>query len=293
MAASVAKFDVDSIDDSGEFQGGALGTPGGAGSVGTAGVAGSASSSMSTDGSSLGGQESTTGLAPGLNGTLEELVLDVARLPRLDELSPALPQQSAAATTLASAASVPRPSDVKTIRYAIREGAMIDPSDLAATSLAADAQRRAGGLVRQTIDRAVRQMAEQAGNSALLESGQVLLAPEVVQIQFRYFDGTAGVEEWNMQERGAMPTAIDVRIWLAPNDANDASLDQTSRVVAAPGSRTLLSNAHMYSQTIDLPLAQSGGTSGSASSMSMESTGSSESAGSSGEDSGQFGNQLQ
>ena len=68
-----------------------------------------------------------------------------------------------------SATNVPRPSDVKTVRYFLREGTAIDPSDLAATSLAPDAQRRAGGLVRQTIDRAVRQMAEQAGNSQLLE----------------------------------------------------------------------------------------------------------------------------
>jgi hypothetical protein len=231
-------------------------------------------------------------LAPGLNGTLEELVLDVARLPRLDELSPPIPQPPTAAATLASAMDLPRPSDVKTIRYAIREGAVIDPSDLATTSLAPDDQRRAGGLVRQTIDRAVRQMAEETGDSALLESGQVLLAPEVVQIQFRYFDGITAVEEWNMQERRTMPTAIEVRIWLAPQNADDATNDPTSRTISAAGLRTPLAGAHMYSQSIELPLAQSGGTSASASSMGTESLGS-DSAGSSGEGTGQFGNQLQ
>jgi hypothetical protein len=119
-----------------------------------------------------------------------------------------------------------------------------------------------GGLVRQTVDRAVRQMAEQAGNSQLLESGQVLLAPEVTQIQFRYFDGTTAVDVWDMQEREVMPTAVEVRIWLLPQDLTEEQAAKSS----------LATQARMYCQTIDLPLAQAAGTTASSSASVEEST---------------------
>jgi hypothetical protein len=185
-------------------------------------------------------------------------LLDVARLPRLDELFPTVPQQSS--TTAATAvANVPRPSDLKSVRYFIRQGTTIDPSDPAATMLSPEAQLGVGGLVRQAIDRAIRLTAEQAGNSQLLNSGQVLLAPEVTRIQFIYFDGTTAVDTWDMQERSTMPTAVEVRIWIAPDSAE---ADSSSVPLAA----------QMYSQTIDLPLAQAAGASASTSSVKEDST---------------------
>jgi hypothetical protein len=262
LAMASAAFDPDSINEAGVFAGSALGQPGTTGSTGTTGTAnilsGAAASSSSASGlSSDGTQSSTTTTSPGLNGLGSELLLDVARLPRLDELFPTVPQQSSSTTNTSVAATQQRPSDLKSVRYFIRQGTAIDPSDPAATMLSPEAQLGVGGLVRQTIDRAIRQMAEQAGNSQLLNSGQVLLAPEVTQIQFIYFDGTTAVDSWDMQERTAMPTAIDVRIWLAP----DAVEAQSSEVPLA---------ARMYSQTIELPLAQAAGASVSSSSQSSD-----------------------
>jgi hypothetical protein len=247
LAASAASFDVDELDASGPFSGGAAGTAGASSS------AGSSSTAATSSGTSLGGDESTTALAPGLNGTLQELILDVMRLPRLDELFPAIAGEPGAMP--AQAVNVPRPSDVKTIRYFLRQGNAVAASDAATTSLAPDAQLAIGGLVRQTIDRAVRDMAEQSGNTALLESGQVLVAPEVVHVEFRYFDGTAAVDEWIMTERQTMPPAIEVRIWLADRDAVNSP---AATYGAAAGS---LEGAHMYSETTALPMSQSTGPS--------------------------------
>ena len=45
-------------------------------------------------------------------------------------------------------------SDIKTVRYFVRPGTRVAPHDIATTGLALEEQARAGGLVRQEIDRA-------------------------------------------------------------------------------------------------------------------------------------------
>jgi hypothetical protein len=250
LASSAVPFDPDSLDAAGEFDASALGDAGGAaagalgGAGGTAG-AGAAGESAS-GGTSMGGtQTTTTTMAPGLNGLIKELMLDVARLPRLNELFPAMPQQASSLTAASAAANQPRPSDLKSVRYFLRQGTAIDPSDAAASALSPQSQA-VGGLVRQTIDRAIRDVAEQSANSQLLNSGQVLLAPEVTDVQFIYFDGTTAVDQWDMQQMGSLPTAVDVRIWIAPDPIDAAA----SEIPLQP---------RMYSQTVELPLAQAAG----------------------------------
>jgi prepilin-type N-terminal cleavage/methylation domain-containing protein len=258
LAQASADINVDDIDAAGVFGASSLGAPGGTTAIGgaTDGAADAsgdgASGNSSTASSELGSGEGTspTGLAPGLNGLMNELMLDVSRLPRLDEMFPAV-QQAPTGVTAATVANVPRPSDLKTVRYFVRQGTAIDPSDPAATAVSPDSNLGVGGLVRQTIDRAIRQVAEQSANSQILSSGQVLLAPEVTQVQFIFFDGTTAVDSWDMSERQTMPTAVDVRIWIAPDaiDAADSSVPLQPR---------------MYNQTVELPLAQSAGAGGAA-----------------------------
>ncbi len=210
------------------------------------GIVGGLSGSSSSD------STNPNSLPPGLNGIANELTIDAARLPRLDELFPAVPQQGSTLATAAAAANAPRPSDLKSIHYFVRQGATIDPSAAAASAISPDAQQSVGGLVRQTLDRAIRDVAEQSANSQLLNSGQVLLAPEVTQIQFVYFDGSAATDTWDMQERGSLPTAVEVRVWIAP----DAIEAESSAVPLEP---------RMYSETVDLPLAAASQTAASAS----------------------------
>ena len=174
------------------------------------------SGGSSSDG--IDGTETTTTMVPGLNGLVNELMLDVTRLPRLDELFPTVPRQASAVDNGRGSSKLPRPSDLKTVRYFVRQGTTIDPSDIAADvalHARSAAAASAGWCGKRSTARSA-QTAEQAGNSQLLNSGQVLLAPEVTQIQFRYFDGTTAVDKWDMQEHGAMPTAVEVRIWLDP-----------------------------------------------------------------------------
>lgn len=258
---------VNSFGQAGSFAGSALGTPGTTSQVGgSAGGAATGSNSATGTGEQssqssgfTGDGSSPTGMQPGLNGVVNELMLDVVRVPRMDEMFPTGVQQASALVTGAAAAALPKPSDQKTVRYFVRPGAMVDASDPAATLLSPEEQLKVGGLVRQTLDRATRQMAEQTANSQVLSSGQVLLAPEVTQIQFIYFDGTQVLNQWDMSQAGSMPTAVDVRIWIAPDPIESAA----SKMPPEP---------RMYNQTVELALAQAAGAAASAQQQSSENT---------------------
>ncbi len=257
LAASVASYDVDAID--------APNSTGSAGSASSAGSATSLSSSSSTSASGSSGSNSEAeGVLPlGLHGTLGELMIDVDRLPRLDGPL-AASNVSGGATTgaLGDAGGQPRISDVKTVRYFVRQGEAVRGSSTAATALSSpEGQARVGGLVRQELDRAVRTWAEEAGNQAMLQTtGLALVAPEVVQVAFRYYNGSEVLESWDMEEMGGLPLAVEVRIWIASRDAATSG----SRVQYGSSN---VAGAKQFRQTVYLPLsALAAGTGGTSSS---------------------------
>jgi type II secretory pathway component PulJ len=292
LAASTAAVDVDTIDKGGTFQASALKTLSTLQTKGTlqaangqssssSGTSGSNSSGDSNSSSSTSGDQSPTNTVPGLNGSVNEVILDVNRLPRSEDLFPPGQQPTAASGSTSSSSAAARPTDGETVRYFIRQGNTVDPSDIAATSLGGAAQQQAGGLVRQTVDQAVRTMAEEGGSSDVLNTGQVLIAPEVVQIEFHYYDATQGqaVDTWSMQDQKTMPSAVEVRIWLAPTGAGASPTNYSS---------TTQSDGQMYSETVDLPLAAATGATASANSSDSNggsNSNSSSAAGSSGQSS--------
>jgi hypothetical protein len=191
------------------------------------------------------------------------LILDVNRLPRTEDLFPPGQTPTATSDSSSSTSAAARPTDAATVHYFVRQGNAVDPSDIAATSLGGASQQQAGGLVRQKIDQAVRTMAESGGSSDVLNTGQVLIAPEIVHVEFQYFDGTQAVDTWSMQDQKTVPTAVEVRIWLA------ASGSSTSSSVYSTTSTP--TDAQMYSETVDLPLAAATGATASANSSSSTS----------------------
>jgi uncharacterized membrane protein YgcG len=274
LMSSGTPFDVDSIDQPGSGSGGA-GSVGSTGTTSSAGTTGSASSMGSGLGGSSSGSasvETGTTLPLGLNGTISELYVDATRLPRREELFATatgytnapigVPTGSlGASASSAEAAGITPPTDLKSIRYFIRPGDPVDAGSVALTSLSPAAQLAAGGLVRQEVPRSLRLWAEQSGNTAILDSGQALLAPEVAHIEFTYFDGAQLVEYWDMRERNTLPVAVLVRLWIAPADASG------TRDVGQYTAASLANNAREYRQTVYLPMSQVGG-SGAAGGMS-------------------------
>jgi len=279
LAANATPFDVDEIDQPGGNSGSNSGSNGNSG--GSSSSFGDVSAGASGESSASSDPDATNELPLGINGTLEELIVDVSRLPRVDELLTPVATGTAAMVQSATATGgLPRPSDEKTIRYFIRQGEQIEPASAAATSLAPEDQLRAGGLVRQEIDRAARTWAEKSGNQAVLDSGQALVAPEVVQARFRYFGGDEVTETWDMRERQSLPVAVEVTIWLRPATTDGAAAN------LATWMNDPAAMAHQYQQTVYLPV-----TAATSSGEGHSGGGESGSQSSSGDQSNQQGNQ--
>jgi hypothetical protein len=203
----------------------------GGGSGGSGGVGGSGNSSGSPGGSNTGNtasnQSSSTGGAaggsssdtqagssediaasgavpvePGLYGNLYELQLDVSRLPRIDQYDRLIAADGRPADMV---------SDVKTVAYYLADGA-----------------NGITGLVRREMDRAATTFAYNNGGLDELSLYEEPLAPEVVALEFRYFDGTALIEEWDTSLAKNLPVAVEIFLVLAGQDADysmAASLD--------------------------------------------------------------------
>lgn len=236
-----------------------------ANSVGDSGGGGGASSSSSSSDGDLEVTDATdeeleesTDLVdtlvfterPGLVGNQYQLQFDVSRLPRLEEYVPML------LDTTQQQGLQDMPSDIKTVSYYVQQvgqGSVVDSiSKLNDANAAA-----AGGLVRRQLDREITAFAWENGDTLRLEQSGDLLAPEVVQIEFAYFDGTQWLFEWNSDTYGALPMAINIRLTLgsatpAPNASG--GFDENAGL-AGSGQLGVPDGADIYDLMVRLPMA--------------------------------------
>jgi hypothetical protein len=212
LAEATAGFNVDSIDE----------ISSGGGSLGGAGGGGTGSSNSGATNSSLdtadSGTESLSLRRPlGVYGTLQELQIDVLR---------ERPQYEVDSTGAVVAAT--GTGGITTVLYALGQGS---------TAIGEGFSSRGGtlatGLVRQEVNRDLLNWATQTGAAAMVAGTPQLVAPEVTQLEFRYFDGTQLLETWDSELlEGQMPQAIEVRMWLLVEGENNG--DATSRRQSLP-----------------------------------------------------------
>lgn len=229
----------------------------------------SISTSTSTGSTSSNSSEDSEETLPlGLNGTTEDVYVDVTRLPKQDELFATVTgytnAQSPASTgtggsvsaTAATSSDVNPPADLKTVHYYVRADGGSPSATRQTTTAMPTSAGGEHGLVRQEIPRTVRVFAEQSGKTDAMESQEVLLAPEVVKMQFRYYSGSELFDTWDMKERKALPAAIEVKIWLkSPSttpkgNGKDEENRQTDTI-----SLDTIENAHEYRRIVYLPMA--------------------------------------
>jgi hypothetical protein len=130
----------------------------------------------------------------GVRGDQVSLEIDGARAQR----------ELAFATPVNGAMQPVRTSDLRTVTYMLSPpGQVPDPFGR-------------GGLARREGDRYAIETAELMGGSAAGGFSTQLLAPEIIAIQFRYFDGTMWQTMWDSQSAGSLPRAIEVQIGFAP-----------------------------------------------------------------------------
>jgi hypothetical protein len=216
----------------------------------------------------------------GLAGTSSELRMDVLQVtPRQGNPMPV--GDAAGQTAGQTEARVP---ELRTVYYTFSPpGAALDAESTAAPaglirreldfetpagasdafSAAADAEPSVGV---DTDLSAQNQPADSGAAAPAAVDDRWTWVPEVVSLEFRYFDGSSWSSSWNSLLRGSLPVAVEVRIGLgdpkppslietAPGDADanldaDGNLDADPDAVQPPAVSSAVTNVQMI---VDLP----------------------------------------
>jgi len=147
--------------------------------------------------------EEAVSFRPSFVGTRQALTLDISRLPRLDQYNPLLVvRESEEQTTI---------SDIKSVAYFFSsQTGGFDPQVV---------QREnevPGGMYRREIDRAVSNFIGESTSQITPDEFSELVASEVAEIGFRYFDGQNWFDAWDSEEEGGFPTAVQISLIVDP-----------------------------------------------------------------------------
>lgn len=223
----------------GASSGSGAGEDGGGGSGGegggnqSSGNAGGSASDTSTP------EEDTATYRPMLIGNSAILSVDISRLPRVDQYHSLMTGGEAGHQT---------PSDLKSVVYMLGQ-----PSNQSVAAQEFDPEIAAlGGLYRRQIDRAVAAFRGEYGPTGALDEYCQLIAPEIVQLEFRYFDGSNWLSEWNSETSGGFPLAIEVTVGF-----DTLRLIERTHQDARTAANTLdAGRIRLYRQVIHLPLSE-------------------------------------
>ena len=142
--------------------------------------------------------------APGLHGELDSLRVDVVRT-------------ACRVGSLSSTDSAPQTMHaVKTITYYV-----VSPED-EGQAVDTDSEQPVGGLVRRELPRSAAAWSARSGQLDYQDDSARPLVPEVKAVEFRYHDGEEWLDSWESSVTGALPKAIEVRLFFAPRQRRDA-----------------------------------------------------------------------
>jgi hypothetical protein len=197
---------------------------------------------------------------PGLYGNQYELLIDTSRLPRVDQYQRMISDQSQLALQ-------DIPSDVKTIAYYVVSEAN---AGLVTATQMNDGTEPQFGLARRVLDRAVTLRASETTASTAMQSVAEIIAPEVVGIEFNYFDGLEWLTEWDSSAQGGLPVAV--RIFLAVS-SDRGVVPQTDAMPVGAGTVGLDTPQKIYSLTVRIPIAEPTAETDTTTSEDMEAVG--------------------
>ena len=100
------------------------------------------------------------------------------------------------------------PGDIKTVSYFVQTPSTMGVSDsLNAFADGSEMLTGTSGLVRRQLDRAILAYAEEVGDTQRLQQTGELIAPEVVSLEFAYYDGVQWLYEWDSTTQ-ALPLSL-------------------------------------------------------------------------------------
>ncbi len=163
----------------------------------------------------------STSLPPGIYGDQYSLIVDVSRIPRPDEYI--MPSATSMDHFLADV-----PGDMKTVTYYVQSLTNMGIEDSLAQFASPDSQisnpssGQVGGLIRRQLDRAVTAYAEEMGDTQRLARTGDLLAPEVVALEFAYYDGVDWLTEWDSSTQ-SLPWLVEITLAMQSAEASETS----------------------------------------------------------------------
>lgn len=203
-------------DGGGGAGGAAPADDGGAGGTGLASDAAPAGDVAADDPAA---EETITVMPPGIYGDQYTLTVDVSRLPRPDEYN--VMQNSLLTGNL-----VDVPGDIKTVTYYVQTATNQGVADNMAgfASVANTSTGFTSGLVRRALDRGVMAYAQELGNVDQLNRTGDLVAPEVVALEFAFFDSELGewVYEWDSSQQ-SLPWLVQISLAMQSATASEQS----------------------------------------------------------------------
>ena len=172
-------------------------------------------------------------------GASDFVSIDISRLPRIDEYHPSVVSEQEASNTLA---------DVKTVSYFVSQSN--GPNQRRSTNVFQTSQGQTavtGGLFRRQVDRSVAKFEglESIGEPDLYSE---LVAQEVVEVSFRYFDGVNWFTEWDSEEMGGFPLAVEMYILIDPTRAGSTATAGSSSINRE--------NLETYRAVVHIPAAE-------------------------------------
>lgn len=169
----------------------------------------------------------------GVSGSEQELQVETCRRPLAD--------RSQAATAMADAGQSVAPSDVRTVTYSLGLPSSVDPSQRG------DSATGEGGLYRRELDRAIFATTMQQGRTDELDQAAELLAAEVQDVRFTYYDGTTTTDTWDPSQQKKLPSAVKVAIAIRRPPPTSSTLSLMTADEPAPA---------VYEILVDLPNSQ-------------------------------------
>lgn len=179
--------------------------------------------------------------SPGLIGTQYQIQVDLSRLPRLEEYVAMFGESAFDFVDV--------PSDIKTVSYFVQNAGMLGGVQDSIDSL--DSSNRSlvtGGLIRRSLDRAATVEASRSGGLARLNQTGELIAPEVVGIEFSYWDGITWLPQWSSDQYKELPLAVQVQLIMDDPIAAAANAHQGISLTSTP--------TRVFKHIIRLPLAR-------------------------------------
>jgi hypothetical protein len=153
---------------------------------------------------------------PGLFGSSNWLQVDISRLPRPDEIV----KNQGMQTTLQGSSGA---SDVKTVTYYMAGMSGMSPSPAAAG-------KSAKCLLRREISRATSLAATGSGTSTGVSASPEPLAPEIVNIELQYFNGSVYQSTWDSRQQHELPKAVKIRVSFLADAVEPPDNEVASRV---------------------------------------------------------------